>query len=89
MTVNEIKKYRKKDAFSYSFGSFPTFELLQAKPEMAEMILVHEDAGAELQRKLKRECEKAGAEIIQSGRQVEKIRDKENCIVIGVFRKYQ
>ena len=89
MTVNEIKKYRKKDAFSYSFGAFPTFELLQNKPEMAEMILVHEDASAELLEKLKRECEKADVKIIYSGRRVEKVRDKENCIVIGVFRKYQ
>lgn len=89
MTVNEIKRYRKKDAHSYSFGSFPTLELLQTVPEMAEMVLIHEDAGEQLWRKLKRECERAGVEIIQGGRYVEKIRDKESCIVIGVFRKYQ
>ncbi|MDE6739498.1 MAG: TrmH family RNA methyltransferase [Lachnospiraceae bacterium] len=89
MTVNEIKKYRKKAAYSYSFGSFPTFELLQAKPELIEMILVHSDINTEIQNKLDSECEMAGVKIIQSDRHIEKIRDKDNCIVIGVFKKYQ
>lgn len=88
MTVNEIKKYRKKDTHSYSFGSFPTFELLQARPEVIEMILVHSEAKAEIQDKLKQECQKAGVKIICSDRYIEKVREKDNCIVIGVFRKY-
>ncbi|MBD5493747.1 MAG: TrmH family RNA methyltransferase [Lachnospiraceae bacterium] len=88
MTVNEIKKYRKKDAYSYSLGSFPTFELLLNKPEMAEMILVHSDANAELHEKLKQECEKADVKIVYSDKPVEKIRDKDNCMIIGVFKKY-
>lgn len=88
MTVNEIKKYRKKDAYSYSFGSFPTFELLQIRPEIIEMILVHSDINAEIQNKLDSECEMAGVKIIQSDRHIEKIRDKDNCVMIGVFKKY-
>ena len=88
MTVNEIKKYRKTAPYSYSFGSFPTFELLQTKPELIEMILVHSDINAEIQNKLDSECEMAGIKIIQSDRHIEKIRDKDNCIVIGVFKKY-
>ena len=88
MTVNDIKKYRKRDACSYSFGSFPTFELLQTKPEITEMILTHSDINAEIQNKLKLECEMAGIKIIQSDRHIEKIRDKDNCIMIGVFKKY-
>lgn len=88
MTVNEIKKYRKKDVRSYCFGAFPTFELLQARPEAAEMILVHSNAKTELQDKLKRECEKAGVKILHSDKCVEKVRDKDNCLVVGVFQKY-
>lgn len=89
MKVNEIKRYRKKDAHSYSFGPFPTLELIKTRPEMAEMILVHSDVKKEILENLHQECEKAGVEIIQSDRHVEKIREKDNCIVIGVFRKYQ
>lgn len=78
MTVNEIKRYTKKDVCSYSLGSFPTFELLQAKPEVAEMILIHSDAKAEIRNKLRRECEKAGVKIIESDNHIERIREKEN-----------
>lgn len=88
MTVNEIKRYRKKDAYSYSFGSFPTFELLQSKPEIVEMILVHSDVKEEILNKLNQECEKAGVKILQSDRYIEKVRDKDNCMMVGAFRKY-
>ncbi|MDE5865928.1 MAG: TrmH family RNA methyltransferase [Lachnospiraceae bacterium] len=88
MTLNEIKKYRKKDAYSYSFGSFPTFELLQNKLEMAEMVLVHSDVNEAIQKKLKQECEKADVKIVYSDKHVEKIRDKDNCMMIGIFKKY-
>lgn len=88
MKLNEIKKYRKEIAYSYCLGSFPTFELLQTRPEMAEMILLHSNAKAEIQNKLRQECGKAGIKIVYSDRYIEKLRDKENCIVLGVFRKY-
>ena len=88
MTLNEIKRYRKKDACSYCLGSFPTFELLQNKPEAAEMVLAHSDLKAEIRYKLERECEKAGVKIIRSDRHIEKVRDKDSCLIIGVFRKY-
>lgn len=88
MTFNEIRKYRKKDIYSYCFGAFPTFELLQTRPEEIEMILVHSDAKAELQDKLKQECEIKAVKIVHSDRHIEKLRDKDNCIIIGVFHKY-
>lgn len=88
MTVNEIKKYRKKDACSYCLGSYPTFELLQRRPETVEMILLHSDARAEIRDKLTAECKKTGIKPVCSNRLIEKLRDKDNCIVIGIFRKY-
>lgn len=88
MTANEIKRYRKKDVCSYCFGSFPTFELLRARPETVEMVLVHSAARAELRGRLEQECGRLGIKVICSDRLVERLRDKDNCIVIGVFRKY-
>ncbi len=89
MTVNEIKKYRKKDACSYCLGSFPTFELLRARPETAEMVLLHSNAKTELRKELELACKGAGIGIVCSDRLVEKLRDKDKCIVIGVFKKYE
>lgn len=88
MNVSKIKKYGKKDRYSYSLGSFPTFELLQSKPEAVDMILVHSDAKAEIRNKLVRECKKAGLKIVENDKYIEKIRDKDNCITVGVFKKY-
>ena len=88
MKVNEIKRYSKKESCSYCLGSFPTFELLQSKPEVVDMILVHSDAKAEIRNKLAQECEKAGVKIVENDKYIEKIRDKDNCIAIGVFQKY-
>lgn len=89
MLAENIRKYRKKDSHSYCMGSFPSFELLHARPEIIEMILVHTDLKAEILVKLREECKKADVEIVQSNKLIEKIRDKENCMMAAVFRKYQ
>lgn len=89
MKLDEIKKYNKKGSYSYSLGTFPTFELLQSKPEVIEMILIHSDVKAEIRNELEQECEKANVIIVESNKYIEKIRDKENCIIIGVFKKYK
>lgn len=60
MKVNEINRYRKKDAYSYSFGSFPTLELMRIRPEMAEMILVHSDVKKRNSRKFASGMRKGG-----------------------------
>lgn len=89
MKASEIKKYSKKERYSYSLGSFPTFELLQNKPEAVDRILVHSDAKADIREKLAQECEKASVKIVENDRFIEKVRDKDNCITVGVFRKYK
>ncbi len=88
MKVSEIKRYSKKESYSYSPGSFPTFELLQSKPEAVDMILVNSDAKAEIRNKLAQEGKKTGVKIVENDRYIEKIRDKDNCITMGIFRKY-
>ena len=36
-----IKKYQKKAEYSFTFGAFPTFELLKNKPEAVRGVYVH------------------------------------------------
>ena len=38
----EFKKYSKDNNISYSFGAFPTYELLQNKLEFVKAIVIHE-----------------------------------------------
>ena len=37
----KVKKYKKDDLVSYSFGAFPTMELIKNKAERVERILIH------------------------------------------------
>jgi len=86
---NELKRYQKKYDYSYTFGNFPTFELLKCKSECAEKILYHSLLKDDILEKLTAECSRRHIELLHSDRIVEKIRDKESCILVGVFRKYE
>ena len=37
---------------------------------------------------MRRNAKKANVKVVENDRCIEKIRDKDNCIVVGVFRKY-
>lgn len=85
---NDLKRYQKKRAYSYAFGPFPTFELLQNQPQVAEKVLVHSTASAEIRAKAQAQCDSAHIPLVESDRVLERVREKDNCVLAGVFRKY-
>ena len=90
MDTTLIKKYDKGSGISYTFGAFPTFELVQHKPDVVECVLVHSklQVSQEIE-KLFDLCKAKGIEIIFNDKLIHKIVDKENCFLVGVFRKYE
>ena len=90
MDTTLIKKYDKGSDISYTFGAFPTFELVQHKPDVVECVLVHSklQVSQEIE-KLFDLCKAKGIEIIFNDKLIHKIVDKENCFLVGVFRKYE
>lgn len=83
------KSYNKDDSFSYTFGAFPTYELLLKKPENVVEIIVHE--------KLENSSEVDGLlalakshhiTISKNGKLLEKLSKKGNVYIMGVFKKY-
>ena len=44
-----LKKYAKKMNHSYTFGAFPTIELLKNQPEHVLKVLLHPDMNSETQ----------------------------------------
>ena len=90
MDTTLIKKYDKGSGISYTFGTFPTFELVQHKPDVVECVLVHSklQVSQEIE-KLFDLCKAKGIEIIYNDKLIHKIVDKENCFLVGVFRKYE
>lgn len=89
--INErIEKYKKDGEYSFSFGAFPTFELINKKSEQVVCVLLHSKLNktAEIE-KLIDLCKKKNIEIIESDKTINRIADKENCFVVGVFKKYE
>lgn len=85
----ELKKYKKEYSHSYSFGVFPTLELLQAKPEQVVRVLISPRGGKnEGVRKLEEICRRKSIETEVNERLIERISSKESHYAIGIFRKY-
>ena len=82
----ELKAYKKNFEYSYSPGAFPTFELLNKRPQEALCVLVS-PTFTEME-KLKNVCAKHGIEVWEDEKRLSRLSDKENVFVMGVFRKY-
>lgn len=86
----EYKKYSKENEYSYSFGAFPTHELLDKKPRKIKAIILHEKL--ELSDDINKIINKAKAlkiNILTNGKLIEKISGKGNIYIVGVFEKYE
>lgn len=84
-----FKRYRKEDEVSYALGITLTFELLKFKTEFVQKIYVHSGMkqGDTLD-KLTSLCKESGVEMIYTDKIFHVLSQKENCYVIGEFRKF-
>lgn len=89
ISVKMLKKYTKKSEYTYTLGAFPTFELLNRRPEVLKEVILGTQVKEEIREKLCPLCEKQGVPVITNDRVLERIREKEACIVAGVLEKYE
>lgn len=84
------KRYHKEDSVSYALGITVTFEMLLSKVEYVNHVYVHSamKKGDTLD-KLKSICKSAGIDIIYTDKIFNVLSKKENCYVIGEFRKFE
>lgn len=87
---NYYKKYKRDFDHSYTYGVFPTLELLTYQPKQALRVFIHtkgkENEGLA---KIKDLCQKYGISIEKADGLLAKLSSAENCYAIGVFKKYQ
>ena len=84
-----FKRYRKDDPVSYSLGITLTFELLRYKTEYVNTVYVHSTMKeGDTYNKLRTICREAGIPIRQTDKLFHVLSQKENCYVIGEFRKF-
>ena len=85
----KIEKYNKENSYSFSFGAFPTFELIKKQPKQAICLLIHSKLKmSEDIKKLISLCEEKNIEVKTDDKTINKITDKDNCFVVGVFKKF-
>lgn len=87
--IKALKKYSKKAEYTYALGAYPTFDLLNRHPEYVEEVIVSSQAKSEIREKLDGLCRKNHIPCLCNDRVLEKIREKEACIVAGVLQKYK
>ena len=85
----QYKRYNDKAEYSYCFGPFPTFELIENRPQEAIEVLYHSQTSEAIREKLQRICQDQGIPCEQNDKVIQRIRDKENCLVIGAFKKHE
>lgn len=86
----QLKRYQKDFDYSYSFGIYPTMELLKNRAEYVEKILLKE--GAERFGGVKDIldlCSRRKIPFEYRDKVIDKIAFKENTFVVGMFRKYE
>lgn len=84
------KKYSKESEISYSFGAFPTYELLKQKPQYTSKIVISEkliDLDSNTN-KILNLAKKNRIPIVTNGKLIEKLSGKGNVYIMGVFKKY-
>lgn len=90
LNTHRLKPYKKDFGHSYSFGVFPTLELLTHRPEAALRVVAH--SKGELNgglAKVQALCVARGVAFEVDDRALERLSHKGNVYVFGVFAKYQ
>src|SRR4051794_3774410 len=85
----ELKRYKKEYGHSYTFGVFPTVELLTNQPQSVIRVLLQSKGEKnEGVVKIKELCGKQGIEAEVNDRLIERLAPNENSYAVGIFGKY-
>ena len=84
-----LKRYNKTLDYSYTFGMYPTIELLKAKPDKVLQIVTHSKLSDEVgSRIINTLTEKRGIPLECNDRLIDRLSPKDICYVVGIFNKY-
>lgn len=85
-----LKAYKKNFEYSYTFGMFPTVELINSRKDEVIKVLVSSNFKNESSSlDIFEFCKNKNIDIEINDKQFNKLGSKENCYVIGVFKKYK
>ncbi|MEW5825702.1 MAG: TrmH family RNA methyltransferase [Candidatus Bipolaricaulota bacterium] len=89
MVARRLRRYEKSSEISYAEGVFATLELLTARPDDVEAVLVSSrgepNAGV---KKIREICAARGVGLTVDDRAMERLSPRGSHLAVGVFRKY-
>jgi len=81
-----MKPYKKDFTYSYALGIYTTIELLSARPNQVESVYAHSEY-REVER-LQNLCRELSVEVKRDDKIFNRVSQKENSYVLGIFSKY-
>ena len=85
-----MQKYKKDGEYSYALGTELTLELLKYHPETVISVYVHsKQKDNDIYREIIKLAKDNGIEIIYSDKAFNIVQAKENCYIMGLFRKFE
>lgn len=88
--MSTLDKYKKKNTYSYTYGVYPTLELLHYQPSLIRKVILSprgkDNKGAT---ELLQTCQKRNISVKYSDGLIQKMAQNENTYAIGVFEKYE
>lgn len=84
--MEKIKKYTKKVSYSYTLGAFPTIEMINKRPDLIRQVYIREDFNDK--KKLIDLLESKGLNYSINNKMINKLSNKNNVYVVGVFNKF-
>jgi TrmH family RNA methyltransferase len=86
MNSKLLNPYKETYDYSYTSGAYATYEMLKANPDVVRAVYIHSKyTGAT---DISGLCRDRGIPVLFDDRVFERINQKENSYVLGVFRKY-
>ena len=86
----KLKPYNKKLTYSYTFGVFPTLDLLKLVPDRVLKVLINTEVkGSDGEKEIIDICHLENIPVEYNDKAIEKIAYKENTYAIGIFEKYE
>ncbi len=88
MNLESFEKYNSQLPYSYAFGAFVTIELLKNRPQDVLCVFIDKKfQNQEVLNSILSFCKNEKIPVKWDQKTINKIRAKENCLIIGVFLK--
>lgn len=84
--MEKLKTYKKDMEYSYTFGPFPTMELVLSRPELVERVIMSENFTEK--EKFEKIFKENNIFFSYEDKTIKRIGKRENIYVLGVFKKF-